>query len=134
MTYFFAKRKRIETFILLDIIAAVAPIGLFFGRIANFINSELYGNPSNVFWSVVFTKIDNIPRHPSQIYEALLEGMLLFIILINLSFNPKIKNGLVSILFYVGGYDNIDGGEHRIYEKQSEQLVINKIFKPKKIF
>ena len=102
MTYFFAKRKRIETFILLDIIAAVAPIGLFFGRIANFINSELYGNPSNVFWSVVFTKIDNIPRHPSQIYEALLEGILLFIILISLSFNPKIKNGLISI---AGGGD-----------------------------
>tara|TARA_X000001036_G_scaffold269095_1_gene249803 strand:- start:10815 stop:11609 length:795 start_codon:yes stop_codon:yes gene_type:complete len=101
MTYFFAKRKRIETFILLDIIAAVAPIGLFFGRIANFINSELYGNPSNVFWSVVFTKIDNIPRHPSQIYEALLEGILLFIILISLSFNPKIKNGLISILFLI---------------------------------
>ena len=101
MTYIFAKQKKTNVFIFLDIIAAVSPIGLFFGRIANFINSELYGNPSNVIWSVIFQKIDNVPRHPSQLYEACLEGVVLFIILIFISFNSKIKNGLISVLFLI---------------------------------
>lgn len=101
MTYVFAKQKKTNVFIYLDIIAAVSPIGLFFGRVANFINSELYGNPSNVLWSVIFQKIDNVPRHPSQLYEACLEGVVLFIILIFISFNSKIKNGLISVLFLI---------------------------------
>ena len=58
----------------MDIVALVAPVGLFFGRIANFINSELYGTITNVPWAVTFVKVDNFPRHPSQLYEALLEG------------------------------------------------------------
>ena len=78
---FFAKRKKIETFFLLDIIACVSPIGIFLGRIANFINGELVGKVSDVYWSVIFPKIDPNPRHPSQIYEAILEGLFLFIIL-----------------------------------------------------
>jgi len=78
---------------MLDVIACIAPIGLFFGRIANFINSELYGIPSNVSWSVIFPLIDNVPRHPSQLYEAFLEGILLFIILLTVYLNKKNKIG-----------------------------------------
>ena len=58
-----------------------APIGIFLGRIANFINSELYGRETDLFWSVKFKAVDNLYRHPSQIYEAIFEGIILFIIL-----------------------------------------------------
>ena len=81
--------------------SAVAPIGIFFGRIANFINAELYGNPTNVFWSVIFPTIDEIPRHPSQIYEALLEGVLLFVINIFIILNKKIKTGVCASVFLI---------------------------------
>ena len=100
-TYFFTKSKKIETLVFLDIVACVAPIGLFFGRIANFINSELYGKPTEVFWSVVFPNVDILPRHPSQIYEAILEGVLLFAILITLIFNKKTRTGICSSLFLI---------------------------------
>ena len=100
-TYLFAKNKNLETFIFLDIIACVAPIGLFLGRIANFINGELYGKPTNQPWSVIFPDIDNIPRHPSQLYEAFLEGIILFVILILVTFNKKIINGYSSIFFLI---------------------------------
>ena len=85
---------------MLDIIACVAPIGIFFGRIANFINAELVGKITLVPWGVVFPNIDNFSRHPSQLYEALLEGLLLFIILNLIMFNKKYKIGdmLVFIL------------------------------------
>ncbi len=63
-----------------DIAATIAPIGIFLGRLANFINSELFGSITTVPWAVIFTKIDQNPRHPSQIYEALLEGLVIFII------------------------------------------------------
>ena len=71
----------INQFIFLDLVALSAPIGIFFGRIANFINSELYGRATDVPWSVQFTIIDSIKRHPSQLYEAFLEGIVLFFIL-----------------------------------------------------
>ena len=101
-TYIFSVKYKIKIFILLDIIACVSPIGIFFGRIANFINSELYGKPAEVFWSVTFAKVDNIARHPSQIYEALLEGLLLFIILATLTFfNKNIKDGICSSFFLI---------------------------------
>ena len=74
-TYLFCTKKNIKTLFFLDIIACVAPIGIMFGRIANFINGELVGKVSDVYWSVVFPKIDPNPRHPSQIYEAILEVM-----------------------------------------------------------
>ena len=61
--------------------ACVSPIGIFLGRIANFINGELIGKTTNIIWGVIFPNIDNFPRHPSQIYEAILEGLALFIIL-----------------------------------------------------
>ena len=60
----------------------VAPIGIFFGRIANFINSELYGIETNVAWAVQFIQIDYLYRHPTQLYEAFFEGIVLFLILI----------------------------------------------------
>ena len=80
-TYWFSIKKNIPTFFLLDIIAFVAPIGIFFGRIANFINGELVGKTTDVFWGVIFPKIDNNIRHPSQLYEAFFEGIVLFIIM-----------------------------------------------------
>ena len=100
-THLFAKSIKTETFLFLDIIASVAPIGIFFGRVANFINGELFGKPTNASWSVIFPEVDNIPRHPSQIYEACLEGVLLFLILIPFIYNKKIKNGYCSSLFLI---------------------------------
>ena len=100
-TYIFSKKIKINTFLFLDIIASVAPIGIFFGRIANFINGELYGRPSNFFWSVIFPKIDMIPRHPSQLYEAVLEGAILFSILIIIIFKKNIRIGMCSSLFMI---------------------------------
>ena len=100
-TYFFSKKININPFFFLDIIASVAPIGIFFGRIANFINSELYGKPGSFTWSVVFPKIDMIPRHPSQLYEAFLEGIILFSILITLIFKKNIRIGVCSGLFMI---------------------------------
>lgn len=98
----FAKSKKIEVFEYLDVIAIVTPIGLFFGRIANFINSELYGKSTEVFWSVKFLKVDNISRHPSQLYEAFLEGIILFIILIYFKTNKKNTNhGFLSGIFLI---------------------------------
>ncbi len=81
VTYIFSKKNNINFYIFLDLIAMSAPIGIFLGRIANFINSELYGRETNIFWSVKFEKIDNLSRHPSQIYESFFEGIILFILL-----------------------------------------------------
>jgi len=100
-TYIFTKKIEINFFFFLDIIGAVAPIGIFFGRIANFINGELYGKPTNFFWSVIFPEVDKIPRHPSQLYEALLEGIILFIILISIAYKKETKTGIVSALFMI---------------------------------
>ncbi len=100
-TYLFSKKKGVSTFFLLDIIACVAPIGIFFGRIANFINGELVGKVTNVSWSVIFPFIDSLPRHPSQLYEAILEGVILFLILNILIFKKKYKVGISSCLFLI---------------------------------
>ena len=100
-TYLFSKKIKINTFFFLDIIASVAPIGIFFGRIANFINGELYGKPSSFFWSVIFPEIDMVSRHPSQLYEALLEGIVLFSILIAVILKKNIRIGICSGLFMI---------------------------------
>ena len=100
-TFIFAKKREVNIFLFLDPIACVSPIGLFFGRIANFINGELYGKPSDVYWSVVFPAIDNIARHPSQLYEAFLEGLLLFFILMIIINKKNIKTGLCSSFFLI---------------------------------
>ena len=97
----FAKNNNQNSFLYMDIVALVAPIGIFFGRIANFINSELYGTATNVSWAVTFIKVDNFPRHPSQLYEALLEGVFLFLILIYFKNKFLNKPGVISGLFLI---------------------------------
>ena len=77
----FSNKHKVNQFVFLDLVSLSAPIGIFFGRIANFINSELYGRATDLPWSVQFVLIDNIKRHPSQIYEAFFEGIILFLIL-----------------------------------------------------
>jgi len=79
--YLFARIKHINALSLGDIASAATPFGLFFGRIANFINSEVVGRVSDVHWAMVFPGAGDKPRHPSQLYEAALEGVVLFIIL-----------------------------------------------------
>jgi phosphatidylglycerol---prolipoprotein diacylglyceryl transferase len=100
-TYLFSKKKVVSSFFMLDIIACVAPIGIFLGRIANFINSELIGKVTNVPWNVIFPLVDTLPRHPSQLYEALLEGIILFLILNILIFKKRYKIGSSSCLFLI---------------------------------
>jgi phosphatidylglycerol---prolipoprotein diacylglyceryl transferase len=80
-TVLFALRRGISILSLGDVTLAVAPIGLFLGRIANFINGELWGRPSDVPWAMIFPSGGPIPRHPSQLYEAALEGLLLLTVL-----------------------------------------------------
>ncbi|MBS0535889.1 MAG: prolipoprotein diacylglyceryl transferase [Proteobacteria bacterium] len=77
----FARSRRIPILSLGDLTCAAAPIGIFFGRIANFINGELWGRPADVPWAMIFPNGGPLPRHPSQIYEATLEGLVLFILL-----------------------------------------------------
>ena len=101
-TFIFCKQHKINHYIFLDAISIVAPIGIFFGRIANFLNSELIGRETDVFWSVKFLTIDNISRHPSQIYEAIFEGLILFLILSYFSKKEFFKKpGLISSLFII---------------------------------
>ncbi len=78
----FAHRRGISGLSLGDIVASVTPIGLFFGRLANFINGELYGRATDVPWAMVFPGGGPAPRHPSQLYEALAEGLILFLVMI----------------------------------------------------
>ena len=100
-TYFFSLKKEIDVFALLDVIACVAPIGIFFGRIANFINGELVGKTTEVYWGIVFPKIDNFTRHPSQLYEAFLEGLVLFAILNFMLLRKHYQVGTCSYLFLI---------------------------------
>ena len=100
-TYIFAKKNNTDSFIYLDIISMCAPIGIFLGRVSNFINSELYGKETSWTWSVKFIKIDNLTRHPSQIYEAFFEGIILFILL-NFFFKKLLfKSGVISSFFLI---------------------------------
>lgn len=80
-TFLFSRKNKLNPWSVLDIMSVVAPIGLFFGRIANFINREVMGRPTDVPWAVVFNGDTTIPRHPSPLYEAATEGILLFIIM-----------------------------------------------------
>mgnify|MGYP001295558759 CR=1 FL=1 len=98
----FSKKNNQNAFVYLDIVSLVAPIGIFFGRIANFINSELYGVETNIFWAVKFIKVDNLYRHPSQLYEAFFEGLFLFIILLYFRNKGFMKTpGFISSLFLI---------------------------------
>tara|TARA_Y100000746_G_C15206929_1_gene327774 strand:- start:148 stop:645 length:498 start_codon:yes stop_codon:yes gene_type:complete len=100
-TIFFCKKNSQNIFYYLDLVALSSPIGIFLGRISNFINSELYGRESDIIWSVKFIQIDNLNRHPSQIYEAIFEGIVLFIIL-NLFYKKfSERTGVISALFII---------------------------------
>jgi len=100
-TYFFAKKRNLNYKIYFDTVSCVAPIGIFLGRVANFINGELYGIPTQKSWGVIFPSVDSNSRHPSQVYEALLEGVLLFFILNLLIFFKRSYAGLISSLFLI---------------------------------
>ena len=100
-TLIYSKKTKINKYLYLDVIAVSAPIGIFFGRIANFINGELVGKVTNVSWGVIFPTVDNLSRHPSQLYEAFLEGIVLFIILNFIFFKKKYRLGLCASSFCV---------------------------------
>jgi len=100
----FAWRRKIPLLAVADIVSAAAPIGLFLGRIANFINGELYGRASDVPWAMVFPgDRDRLPRHPSQLYEAGLEGLVLFALLFGLArLGALSRSGLMTGVFLAG--------------------------------
>ena len=102
VSFWFAKKNNQNPFEYLDIVSLVATIGIFFGRVANFINSELYGIETSLTWAVKCTQVDNLFRHPSQLYEAFFEGIILFIILIVFRNKGFMKiSGLISSLFLI---------------------------------
>ncbi len=100
----FAHRHKIRLLSLADLVAPVVPIGLFFGRLANFVNGELWGRPTDVPWGVVFPGAGPVPRHPSQLYEAALEGLGLFLLLAWAIYAAKLlkRPGFVAGLFLLG--------------------------------
>ena len=101
-SHLFSSKHKINQFIFLDLVALSAPIGIFFGRIANFINSELIGRATDLPWSVQFILIDNIKRHPSQLYEAFFEGIILFFLLRYFFKKNYLDNpGKISSLFLI---------------------------------
>ena len=105
--FLFARKRKLNPWALLDLMAVVTPIGLFFGRIANFINREVMGRPTDVPWGVVFNGDTPIPRHPSPLYEATTEGLLLFIItyclykFTNLRKHPGVISGIMGMLYAI---------------------------------
>ncbi len=102
--YLFARRRRIPVLALGDVVASCAPIGLFFGRIANFINGELFGRVTDVPWGVIYPNGGPLPRHPSEIYEATLEGIILFLIMAYFAHRQdwRERPGRVGGVFLVG--------------------------------
>ncbi|KAA0686148.1 prolipoprotein diacylglyceryl transferase [Azospirillum brasilense] len=100
----FSWRRGLAPLALGDLIACAAPIGLFFGRIANFINGELFGRVTDVPWAIMFPRGGPEPRHPSQLYEAVLEGLVLFVVLAILVWIPSVRNrtGLLTGVFLAG--------------------------------
>lgn len=106
-TLLFAKKENQNGLRILDVLAVIAPIGLFFGRIANFINMEVMGRPTDMPWGVVFKGHGEIPRHPSPLYEAATEGILLFIIMYCLYKYTKLRKypgalgGMLGMLYAI---------------------------------
>jgi phosphatidylglycerol:prolipoprotein diacylglycerol transferase len=99
----FTRKRKILLFAFSDIISQAIPIGLFFGRIANFINGELFGRPTQVPWAMVFPNGGAVPRHPSQLYEAFCEGILLFLLLFAADrLGARHRPGIVTGLFLAG--------------------------------
>jgi len=101
--YLFARKRCIKFFALADVVAVCVPFGLFFGRLANFVNGELYGRASDVPWAMVFPHGGPSPRHPSQLYEAALEGVVLFAVLwLLMRMGARDKPGIISGAFLIG--------------------------------
>jgi phosphatidylglycerol:prolipoprotein diacylglycerol transferase len=110
-TWLFARRHGVSLFSTMDLCAAAVPIGILFGRLANFINGELFGRPTGVPWAMVFpdaarlhSVIEPTPRHPSQLYEAFFEGLVLFLVIRYLSHSRLALQtpGLVIGMFLAG--------------------------------
>lgn len=99
----FTKRQKIPFFAFADLLACVTPIGLGLGRLANFVNGELFGRVTEAPWGMVFPRGGDLPRHPSQIYEAALEGLTLFLIMFLLSRRPRLRawKGFLSGTFLI---------------------------------
>jgi phosphatidylglycerol:prolipoprotein diacylglycerol transferase len=97
----FAWQQKLRWLELMDFIAPLVPPGLAFGRLGNFINGELWGRPTDMPWGMVFPEVDSLPRHPSQLYEFALEGVLLFALLWIYARKPR-PVGAVSGLFLIG--------------------------------
>jgi phosphatidylglycerol:prolipoprotein diacylglycerol transferase len=102
--WLFCRKNKLSLLPVADVCAVVAPIGLFFGRIANFINGELWGKPTDVPWAMVFPRGGDVARHPSQLYEAALEGVVLFLLLQFALRRLKFQErpGLLTGLFFLG--------------------------------
>lgn len=101
--WFFTRKHNIKFLTFTDVICCVVPIGLFFGRVANFINGELFGRVSDAPWAMVFPRGGDAPRHPSQLYHAALEGLALLLILSLLARNEKLRGrtGFLSGMFLI---------------------------------
>jgi phosphatidylglycerol:prolipoprotein diacylglycerol transferase len=99
--WFFARARRKRWLDVMDFVAPLCPLGLAAGRIGNFINGELWGRPTDGSWGMIFPHVDNLPRHPSELYEFALEGLVLFVLLWTFSKRPR-PMGAVSGLFLVG--------------------------------
>jgi phosphatidylglycerol:prolipoprotein diacylglycerol transferase len=99
--WFYARARNKRWLEVMDFVAPLVPLGLAAGRLGNFINGELWGRPTDGSWGMIFPNVDNLPRHPSQLYELALEGLLLFAILWTFSKRPR-PMGAVSGLFLIG--------------------------------
>ena len=99
----FTRARRLPVLAFSDVIAEAIPIGLFFGRIANFINGELFGRETDIPWAMVFPNGGPVPRHPSQLYESVCEGLLLFLLLLLAEHRgARRRPGIVTGLFLIG--------------------------------
>ena len=100
-SYIFSKKNNQNIFIFLDLVAITSPVGIFLGRVSNFINGELVGKLTNSNWGVLFPTYDDKLRHPSQLYEAFLEGIILFILMNFIFFIKNYKVGTCSYMFLI---------------------------------
>jgi phosphatidylglycerol:prolipoprotein diacylglycerol transferase len=98
-TWFFARKSRQSVLALGDVVCLVAPFGLFLGRLGNFVNSEMIGAVTTVPWAIIYPVVDNLPRHPVQLYQALLEGPVLFAIMALVGSKVRRPGGFTTVFF-----------------------------------